>query len=109
MSPTEYSAIAIRDLLQALKRCANRFADRFVREPRQLEAARPASEGALPIEPISKLVLTDEVSRVLFDEFAAHRRGERGQEEIGWVLLGLRQRNEAIVVATLPAGTKRDA
>jgi hypothetical protein len=96
-------------LLQVLKRCANRFADRFVREPRQPEAARSASEAALPIEPISKLVLTDEVSRVLFDEFAAHRRGERGQEETGWALLGVRLRSEAIVLATLPAGTRRDA
>ena len=103
----ETSAIAIRDLLQAIKRCANRFLNG--REVRHSEAPRLASEAVAPLEPIDKLVLTDEVSRVLFDEFAEHRRGERGSEETGWALLGLRQRNEAIALATLPAGTRRDA
>jgi hypothetical protein len=55
------------------------------------------------------VVLTDEVSRTLFDEYRAHRQGERGDEEIGWVLLGLREANEAIVLATLPAGAERRA
>jgi hypothetical protein len=45
----------------------------------------------------------------LFEEFAAHRRAERGEEETGWVLLGLRESDEAIALATLPAGTLRDA
>jgi hypothetical protein len=53
--------------------------------------------------------LSDGVSRTLFEEFAAHRRAERGDEETGWVLLGLREQDEAIALATLPAGTLRDA
>lgn len=104
----EINPIAVRDLLQALKRCANRLLNG---RPHIAAApnSRPANETAPALEPISKLVLTDEVSRVLFDEFAAHRRTERGKEETGWVLLGVRQRNEAIVLATLPAGSGRDA
>src|SRR5262249_58506485 len=34
---------------------------------------------------------------------------EHGDEETGWVLMGLRERDEAIALATLPAGTQRDA
>jgi proteasome lid subunit RPN8/RPN11 len=54
-------------------------------------------------------VLTDEVSRTLFEEYEAHQRGERGEEETGWALLGLRSEDEAVVLATLPAGAARDA
>ncbi|WP_020468534.1 Mov34/MPN/PAD-1 family protein [Zavarzinella formosa] len=60
-------------------------------------------------EPLRRVVLTEGVFRVLFAEYAAHRESDRGQEEIGWLLLGLRGRDEAIVLATLPAGTNRNA
>jgi proteasome lid subunit RPN8/RPN11 len=53
--------------------------------------------------------LTDEVGRTLFEEYAEHRKGSRGEEETGWVLLGWREANEAVVLATLPAGAERDA
>lgn len=55
------------------------------------------------------MVLTDEVSRTLFEEYATHRASERGEEETGWVLLGVRDGDRATVLATLPAGTERDA
>ncbi|MBY0514473.1 MAG: Mov34/MPN/PAD-1 family protein [Gemmataceae bacterium] len=55
------------------------------------------------------MVLTDEVSRTLFEEYAAHRATDRGKEETGWVLLGLRLADEAVVLATLPAAADRDA
>jgi proteasome lid subunit RPN8/RPN11 len=55
------------------------------------------------------VVLTDEVGRTLFEEYAAHRASDRGAEEIGWLLLGRRDADEATVLATLPAGTNRDA
>lgn len=58
---------------------------------------------------LQRLVLTDQVCRTLFDEYAAHRRSKRGDEETGWVLLGLREADEAVVLAALPAGTARDA
>src|SRR5437899_2041550 len=59
--------------------------------------------------PLCRVTLTDEVGRTLFEEYAAHRRGDRGEEETGWVLLGLRQEDEAVVLATLPAGTQPDS
>src|SRR5262249_40556818 len=49
------------------------------------------------------------VAQPVLEEYAEHRRGSRGAEETGWVLLGTRERDEAIAVATLPAGTRRDA
>lgn len=55
------------------------------------------------------MVLTDEVGRTLFEEYAAHRATDRGAEEIGWQLLGVRGPDEAVVLATLPAGADRDA
>jgi proteasome lid subunit RPN8/RPN11 len=58
---------------------------------------------------LERVVLTDEVSRTLFGDFASHRQTPRGREEIGWVLLGVREANEALVLATLPAGARRSA
>jgi proteasome lid subunit RPN8/RPN11 len=58
---------------------------------------------------LKRVVLTDEVSRTLFQEYAGHRISTRGEEEIGWVLLGVRDVDEALVLATLPAGSHRDA
>ncbi len=58
---------------------------------------------------LQRVVLAEGVSQTLFDEFAEHRRGDRGDEEIGWVLLGLRLEDEVRVLATLPAGTARSA
>lgn len=55
------------------------------------------------------VLLTDEVGRTLFGEFAAHRAGARGEEEIGWMLLGVREDDHALILATLPAGTQRSA
>jgi len=61
------------------------------------------------LAPLRRVQLTDEVSRTLFGEYAAHRASERGNEEIGWDLLGTRQDDTATVLATLPAGEARDA
>jgi proteasome lid subunit RPN8/RPN11 len=58
---------------------------------------------------LRRVVLTDEVSRTLFADFAEHRVGPRGEEEVGWVLLGLREEDEVLVLATLPAGADREA
>lgn len=58
---------------------------------------------------LSRVVLTSEVSRTLFDEYQAHLEGPRGDEEIGWLLFGVRSHTEAVVLATLPAGTERNA
>ncbi|MFL5328188.1 MAG: Mov34/MPN/PAD-1 family protein [Gemmataceae bacterium] len=62
-----------------------------------------------PLAPIARLQLTDEVSRTLFAEYAEHRGSERGHEETGWALLGLREGDSALALATLPAGAQRHA
>lgn len=74
-------------------------------------SARPAGQRTRPSapRPLTRIVLTDEVSRTLFEEYAAHRDSSRGHEETGWVLLGLRQATEAVVLATLPAGAEAEA
>ncbi len=58
---------------------------------------------------LERVRLTDEVCRTIFDDFGKHRRGKRGEEEIGWVLLGVREATSALVLATLPAGANREA
>jgi proteasome lid subunit RPN8/RPN11 len=65
--------------------------------------------AAVHYDRLVRVVLTDEVCRTLFEEYAAHRASDRGAEEIGWFLLGRRDADEATVLATLPAGTNRDA
>jgi len=73
-------------------------------------AARPAGRPA-PVEygPLQRVLLTDGVGRTLFEEYSEHRAAARGEEETGWVLVGLREASEAVVLATFPAGTRRDA
>src|SRR5262245_39610667 len=58
---------------------------------------------------LQRVVLTDQVCRTIFEEYAGHRQSTRGDEETGWVLLGLREADEAVVLATLPAGAERSA
>jgi proteasome lid subunit RPN8/RPN11 len=71
-----------------------------------LPERRPLSR---PLQPLRRVLLTDGVSRTLFEEYARHRAGSRGEEETGWLLLGHREVSEAVVLATLPAGTRRQA
>ena len=51
--------------------------------------------GVYTARRLESLVLTDEVSRTLFEEYAEHRNGPRGREETGWLLLGHRLEREA--------------
>jgi proteasome lid subunit RPN8/RPN11 len=76
---------------------------------RPVDRSSSALPDPIPILPIERVVLTDEVGRRLFDEYAAHRRSDRGREETGWMLLGHRAEKTATVLATLPAGARRDA
>jgi hypothetical protein len=80
--------------------------------PRRFRQPDPQLLGpppAVSYRRLERVVLTDEVSRTLFDAFAEHRAGSRGDEEIGWVLIGVRLEEEVLVLATLPAGTARSA
>lgn len=97
---------------QALVSSANRLLDDMSRAwPRPRKAAADDAGAAFPprYHPLERLLLTDGVGRTLFEEYASHRAEARGDEETGWVLLGLRHRSEAVVLATLPAGAQRDA
>ena len=97
----ETPPIGVRQLLRDLLRAATR------RSPSGVQAK---SETAGPVlQPLRRVLLTDEVSRTLFGEYAAHRKTARGSEEIGWDLIGVRQGDAAIVLATLPAGEARDS
>jgi len=59
--------------------------------------------------PLDGIRMTDGVGHTLFDGYATHRAEARGDEETGWVLLGLREQSQAVVLATLPAGAQCDA
>jgi len=99
-------------MLQALVRTASQLLTdvnrRLVRErpplPRPSAPAPPTD-----YQPLQRVLLTDGVARTLFEEYAAHRAEARGDEETGWILLGLREGDQAVVLATLPAGAERDA
>ncbi len=70
--------------------------------------ARPV-ESPIEYRPLERLVLTDGVSRTLFEEYTSHRAGAHGEDETGWILLGHRHEKEAIALATLPAGALAEA
>ena len=65
--------------------------------------------AAIAYQPLRRVLLAEGVARTLFDEYAEHRRTDRGEEETGWLLLGARSENEAAIQATLPAGADREA
>ncbi|HEV3204126.1 MAG TPA: Mov34/MPN/PAD-1 family protein [Gemmataceae bacterium] len=101
-------------MLNALVRTAGRLWSDLNRSWRRDNSSDPVTLPTKVPSPISygslrRVVLTDEVGRTLFEEYAAHRKGSRGREETGWVLLGLREAHEAVVLATLPAGRERNA
>jgi len=59
-------------------------------------ADRPATEQGQRYLPLERILLTDGVSRTLFEEYAAHRDSARGNEETGWQLLGFRESTQAV-------------
>jgi proteasome lid subunit RPN8/RPN11 len=101
-------------MLQALVSTARGLLNDFMRAwHRPEQTPPPPREVAAPVaanySPLRRVLITDEVGRTLFEEYAGHRAAERGVDETGWVLLGRREAHEAIVLATLPAGSKSDA
>jgi proteasome lid subunit RPN8/RPN11 len=101
-------------MLQALVRNAGRLLEELRRSlfPPRPSAAPTAAAPELPkiaYGPLQRVVLTDGVGRTLFEEYAGHRRRDHGETETGWILMGLREQNSAVVLATLPAGALADA
>ncbi len=94
----------VADLLADLRRSWLHSAS-----PRQSPA--PTAKVAAPsrLAPLVRVQVTDGVARTLFEEYAEHRACNRGEDETGWVLLGLRHGSEAVALATLPAGTRCEA
>jgi hypothetical protein len=99
---------------QALVDRANRLLEDICRPHRH--AVRPAERGrsvgaagSVNYKPLQRVLITDGVGRSLFEEYARHRGESRGDEETGWMLLGLRDASEAVALATLPAGAEREA
>ncbi len=79
-----------------------------------LRAAPPApfetpEPSRVVYQSIQRFTVRDGVCQTLFDDFAQHRRTQRGDEEIGWVLLGRREARAIHVLATLPAGAQRES
>ena len=77
-------------------------------------AAKVPAPAPVPVAPsapcrLERVVLSAGVASTLFDDYAAHCVSPRGSEEIGWILMGVRQDGEAIALAALPAGAGRDA
>jgi proteasome lid subunit RPN8/RPN11 len=100
-------------MFQAVVRTTGRMLEEFTsaltRGRVPSAAAQPPPPQPVRYQPLQRVVLTDGVGRTLFEEYASHRAGSRGEEETGWVLLGVRDAKEAVVLATLPAGAERSA
>ena len=99
---------------QALVRTASQLLNDLQRTLLRVRPAGPhpgtnGTAAAPTLQPLERVILTDGVGHTLFEEYASHRKEMRGDEETGWVLLGLREESSAVVLATLPAGTLRDA
>jgi proteasome lid subunit RPN8/RPN11 len=101
--------VMFNGLLSASSRILDGLQRSFLGKRPTLSESAPTPAPCRSFERIARLILTDEVSRTLFGEYAAHRASDRGDEETGWVLLGIREVDRAVVLATLPAGANRDA
>src|SRR5271163_4718889 len=89
-------------LLSSAQRWLGDFHRSLLGDRHPLVAPPEAPAAPRSYQRLRRVVLTDEVSRTLFQEYATHRAGARGDEEIGWVLLGVREHDHALVLATLP-------
>jgi proteasome lid subunit RPN8/RPN11 len=100
-------------MLQALVSTASRLLHDLNRSLFRRPLPPPEEPVSFPerraYQRLQRVVLTDQVCRTIFEEYADHRHSTRGDEETGWVLLGLREADEVVVLATLPAGAHRSA
>jgi proteasome lid subunit RPN8/RPN11 len=101
-------------MLQALVSTASRLFNQLNSTLEKQRTATPETREAVSAaapryDPLRRVILTDGVGRTLFEEYASHLESARSEEETGWLLLGLREKDQAVVLATLPAGTERDA
>lgn len=98
--------------LPKLHHWLNRLDSWWRRKPDLLAARLPAPTPVAVAHASARLervILSEGVANTLFSDYAAHCVSPRGAEEIGWLLMGVRQDAEAIALAALPAGAERDA
>lgn len=92
------------------KRLAQRFWRFLARPFRRAPQPRLDAQGEKELlGRVERALVTEGVVDTLFQDFAVHRASDRGEEEIGWLLLGHREQDHMVVEATLPAGANRDA
>jgi proteasome lid subunit RPN8/RPN11 len=96
----------IRALLDKLGRALGGNETASVLSPELSGASAATSTNYRPLQ---RLRLTEAVSQMLFDEYEAHQRGARSRDETGWILLGIRGEDEALALATIPAGIESEA
>jgi proteasome lid subunit RPN8/RPN11 len=77
--------------------------------PRRSVTPIPAAPLALASRRLDRIVMAEGVLRTLFSDYAEHRDSPRGNEEIGWFLLGYWEDGHVVAKAALPAGAERDA
>jgi hypothetical protein len=99
----------LKGLMSAASRLFSEVQQSFLPSSSRPQSAVRNAVSGVRYAPLQRMVLTDGVGRTLFEGYADHRAGARGEDETGWVLLGLREANEAVVLATLPAGTQSEA
>jgi proteasome lid subunit RPN8/RPN11 len=98
-----------QSLVNSAQRVLGDFQRRWRCAPPRVVAHRPPEAHPAAYGPLRRVLLTDGVAHVLFDEFAQHRARDHGADETGWLLVGHRRSDEALVLATLPAGVNYDA
>jgi proteasome lid subunit RPN8/RPN11 len=96
-------------MLQGLVSSANLLLDDLRRSLFPPSPVNPPAGHAVPCSRLRRVLLTDGVGRTLFEQYASHRASPEGEEETGWLLLGLREADRAVALAALPAGGQRDA
>ena len=99
----------LQGLVNAASRLLHQLSQRLFGDRQPAPELLPVSLPKTILRRLERVRVTDQVCRTLFEEFEKHRRTKRGEEEIGWVLLGVREETSALVLATLPAGADRNA
>ncbi|WP_232055992.1 Mov34/MPN/PAD-1 family protein [Tuwongella immobilis] len=77
--------------------------------PASADAKGDSRPKSSELRRLTRVELTFQVVDLLFREYQSHRESRRGNEELGWLLLGERGEDWARVTATLPAGEYREA
>src|SRR5262245_55324291 len=99
VSPREIMRVMLQVLVSTASQLLADLNRSLLREKKPTAAPRPMIAGPVArYQPLQRVLLTDGVGRTLFEEYATHRAQARGDEETGWMLMGLREKDEALVL-----------